>query len=181
MKVLATRRLMLRAWEQTDADFLFSLESLPETVRYLGSEARVMASLEEAQASIVRRRAVDAPGQGIWAIEIRGSGELAGNLLCKPVGTPGIDGAETIEIGWHLHPDAQGRGYAVEAAQAVIDYAHSRGITTLSAFVDPLNNASIKVCERLGMASQGLSEEVYGQSMLCFQHTKDLSSGKEIA
>lgn len=131
-----------------------------------------MATIEEAKASIQRRRSITTQGQGIWAVEERTSAKLVGNLLCKPVGITHQDGSAIIEIGWHLHPSAQGNGYATEAAEAVIDYAQSCGVDTISAFVDPLNIASVKVCERLGMTLQVLPKHVYGQQMLHFQVMK---------
>lgn len=169
MKELSTRRLLLRSWVQDDARFLLDLESLPETIRYLGAQAQVMQSLGQAEESIHRRRAVQAEGMGIWAITARGTGELLGNLLCKPLEGYSQETDPVIEIGWHLHPKFQGNGYATEAAQAVIDYAQASGLTALSALVDPANEASIKVCHRLGFEQVNLTEEYYGQPMLHFQ------------
>lgn len=169
MKELSTSRLLLRAWAQNDARFLLSLESLPETVRYLGAQARVMQSLQQAEESIRRRRAVQAEGMGIWAITARYSGELLGNLLCKPVDGHFKGTEQVIEIGWHLHPKFQGNGYATEAAQAVIDYAQSSGLTALNALVDPANSASVSVCHRLGFIQVGITDEYYGQPMVHFR------------
>ena len=49
-------------------------------------------------------------------------------------------------------PDYCGKGYAGEAAAAVVDYArHSLGIETLKAIVSPTNAASIGLIEKLGL------------------------------
>jgi len=124
-----------------------------------------MMTIEQANASIGRRRAVRGVGQGIWAIEHRDSGTLVGNLLCKPmseemqrhVGVKPDDLAS--EIGWHLHPDAQGQGFATEAARAVLDYAHrANPHQRVFAIVDPRNEPSQKTCARLGLERIGYTE-----------------------
>ncbi|WP_349930188.1 GNAT family N-acetyltransferase [Glutamicibacter mishrai] len=162
MKELHTQRLILRAWEPEDAVFLLDLESRSETVQYLGPDPMPMTTFEQAAASIVRRRAVREDGQGIWAITLRNGGELVGNLLCKPMSEQmqrliGMGLADQPrEIGWHLHPDAKGQGYATEAARAVLDYANQRNVTTeILAIVDPRNTPSLQLCERLGMQRIG--------------------------
>lgn len=62
---------------------------------------------------------------------------------------------ECGEIGWTLHPKAQGKGYASEAATAMLDYAF--GVLKLhrvKAELDPRNAASIALCKRLGMREE---------------------------
>lgn len=117
----------MRPWELGDADFLFDLESRWETVRFLGRQAKPMTDRSEAVESIIRRRAVDDPIHGIWAITSRKSGELFGNILLKPIPlSAGVEGEAPVEIGGHLHPDSQGVGYATEAASAVMRDADTR-------------------------------------------------------
>jgi len=66
-----------------------------------------------------------------------------------------------LEIGWHLHPDAWGHGYATEAAAAVLDDAFSRGLARVIAVTDPDNRASQAVCRRLGMRHFGRTTRYY--------------------
>jgi len=95
-----------------------------------------------------------------------------GNLLLKPsslsTGEP-FDGPTDVEIGWHLHPDAWGRGYATEAAQAVLDDAFSRGLAKVLAVTHPDNRASQAVCRRLGMTHVGRTTRYYDTSNELFQ------------
>ena len=79
-----------------------------------------MTKPEEATALLAQWRQSNAEGApfGRWAVEERTSGVPAGTILLVPI--PGGDGE--VEVGWHLHPDAWGRGLATEAARAVIAY-----------------------------------------------------------
>ena len=57
-----------------------------------------------------------------------------------------------LELGWVLHPDFQGRGYAREAAGAVLDFVfETLHPHRVQAFLDARNAASAALCERLGM------------------------------
>ncbi|MFC4063425.1 GNAT family N-acetyltransferase [Actinoplanes subglobosus] len=164
MRTITTARLLLRPWRDDDADFLLDLESRWEVVRFLGPHPTMMRTRADALASIGRRRAVDHPVHGIWAITTT-DGRLAGNLLLKPIpmsaGESPADPPE-VEIGWHLHPDAWGHGYATEAAEAVLQDAFARGLTRVVAVTDPDNHASQAVCRRLGMTARGRTTMFYG-------------------
>ncbi|MGP9784577.1 GNAT family N-acetyltransferase [Glutamicibacter sp. AOP12-B1-11] len=170
MRTISSERLIMRPWELDDADFLFDLESRWETIRFLGSQGKPMTDRSEAVESIIRRRAIDDPVHGIWAIVSRESGGLFGNILLKPIPlSVDVEGEAPVEIGWHLHPDAQGAGYATEAASAVMTDAANNGLRCVIAVIDPLNAASQRVCERLGMRSLGMTEAYYDDHNLLFE------------
>lgn len=105
---------------------------------------------------------------GIWLIASQ-EGVPLGNLLLKPVRlSQGVSLQAPIEIGWQLHQDAQGCGYATEAAKAVLEDAANRGLSTVIAIVDPNNSPSIHVCERLHMTSRGITQAYYDEDSLLF-------------
>ncbi len=163
MRMISSERLLLRPWQDDDADFLLDLESRWEVVRFLGAHPTTMSTREDALASIRRRRAVDHPVHGIWVIATA-NGQPAGNLLLKPIPlSVGKSSGEPpdVEIGWHLHPDAWGHGYATEAAEAVLHDAFGRGLAKALAVTDPENLASQAVCRRLGMAALGRTTRYY--------------------
>lgn len=57
-----------------------------------------------------------------------------------------------VEIGWAIYQSFRGRGYATEAAAAIIDHAFSNyHIPRVVAFTDPDNTASLRVMQKLGM------------------------------
>jgi RimJ/RimL family protein N-acetyltransferase len=183
MRSLATARLQLRPWADDDAAFLLDLQSRWEVVRFLGAHPAVMRTRAEALASIRRRRALDHPVHGIWLIATA-DGQRVGNLLLKPAplsdGEPPADPAD-VEIGWHLHPDHWGHGYATEAAGAVLDDAFGRGLPAVIAVTDPANHASQAVCRRLGMAARGRTARYYDTVTELFERTSPGPPGRRSA
>lgn len=158
MRTITSDRIVLRAWNTEDADFLLDLEGRWEVVRYLGADPTSMASHDDALASIQRRRAISKhPVHGIWIITDR-AGIRLGNLLLKPAplsaGESPSEPAD-VEIGWHLHPDAWGNGYAAEAAKAAVADAFSYGQHRVIAVTHPHNQPSQAVCRRIGMRHLG--------------------------
>lgn len=64
-----------------------------------------------------------------------------------------------LEIGWRLIPEHNGKGYATEAAKAIIAFAAERvGATYLVAVADPDNVPSQRVMQRLGMTFKAIEE-----------------------
>lgn len=161
MKTIETARLSLRPPCAEDLGFVLDLYSRPEVVRYIGT-GEVQTTQPQALARIERYRSFFGPHTGIWLIETHDAAPL-GFALLKPIPfSTGIDQAEEdIEIGWHLHPDGWGHGYATEAAQALIDFAHTTGLSRLVAVTHPQNAASQAVARRLGMRHEGLSARYY--------------------
>ncbi|GII57779.1 N-acetyltransferase [Planotetraspora thailandica] len=172
MRTITSERLLLRPWHDDDADFLLDLESRWEVVRFLGVHPTTMRTREDALASIARRRAVDHPIHGIWAVTTAADGRLVGNLLLKPIplsAGESTDEPNDVEIGWALHPDVRGQGYATEAAQAVLSDAFSRGLAKVVAVTDPGNHASQAVCRRLGMTHLGRTTRYYDAPLELFE------------
>lgn len=82
----------------------------------------------------------------MWAVLERESGVVIGD-----VGFLRTEG-DGVEIGWHLHPSARGRGDATEAARACLDHGFATlGFDRVSAYVETANTASLRVIEKLGM------------------------------
>ncbi|GGQ60275.1 GNAT family N-acetyltransferase [Kitasatospora griseola] len=162
-----TERLTLRPWEPADRDRAFDLYSRWEVARWLGAEPRALAEPAEADDLIARfgSRCTPDGRYGVWAVEVRETGVIAGTLLLIPI----PDGAGEIEIGWHFHPDSWGHGYATEAATAVRDRALADGLTELYALVRPDNTRSAAVCHRLGMTPLGRTDRWYGTELEAFR------------
>jgi RimJ/RimL family protein N-acetyltransferase len=74
-----------------------------------------------------------------------------------------------IEVGWHLHPDSWGHGYATEAATGALERAFAAGVPEVFAVVRPGNDASMAVCRRLGMTPIGRTTKWYGVECEAFR------------
>ena len=170
MGTIETERLTLRLFTPDDAEDLFDIFSRPEVARWSGAGVP-MAHRDEAVTRIARmpERAGGHPAAGILAIVPHGDHRVVGMAMLVPLPpSAGVD-RSVHEIGWHLHPDVWGRGYATEAARALIDRAWEADLPELRAVTDPDNLASQAVCLRLGMTDLGLSSDAYDLELRTFR------------
>ena len=161
---LRTARLRLRRWTTCRDDLarLVDLYGRAEVTRWLGGTPSVTP------VELVARWRAVAEGDGrfgVWALEPADSGAVAGTVLLKPL----PDGVGEVEVGWHLHPDSWGRGYATEAARAVITRGFEAGLPEVYAVVRPGNTASVAVCTRLGMTPLGRMRRWYDVELDAFR------------
>jgi RimJ/RimL family protein N-acetyltransferase len=143
--VVATDRLLLRAWRSADAEPFAEINADPAVMRLLGgplSRGRSDEMLER----MVARWAVQ--GYGRCAVEERATGSLLGFVGLGP--TLAVPGA--TEIGWRLASHCWGRGLATEAARAVRYLAFDEfGLDRLVSVTRPDNVASLGVMGKIGM------------------------------
>jgi RimJ/RimL family protein N-acetyltransferase len=178
MESLRSARLLLREWAADDVDFVFDMYSRWDVQRFIGRVPRVMADRDEAVERIARWRSMSLPEpQGMWAVSEQGSGHLVGTVMLKdiPASSPAdpLPPSGDIEIGWHLHPGAWGRGYATEAAAVVLQHAFDGGLDEVVAVTHPENLASQRVCTRIGMAHQGPTNRYYNTTCELFTVTRE--------
>jgi ribosomal-protein-alanine N-acetyltransferase len=138
----------------TEADAPFLLELLNERGFIENIADRGVRTLEQAR-DYIRERVVGsyrAHGFGMWLASLISSGE--------PVGIAGLvkrDGLDHPDIGYAFVERAWGRGYAQEAAGAVLGYARGAlGIGKLAAITTPENRASMAVLEKIGLKFEGM-------------------------
>jgi RimJ/RimL family protein N-acetyltransferase len=165
--IFETPRLIVRHWTLDDADRLFDIYSRWEVARWLGATPKVLETREQAVAVASRWSSSWESPFGVWAVTVRETGVIAGSVLLIPL--PGSGSPDEIEVGWHLHPDSQGHGYATEAARAALDRAREAGVGEVFAVVRPGNDASMAVCRRLGMESIGRTSRWYGVEAEAFR------------
>lgn len=154
MSSLATPRLTLRPWEKADAEVLLGIRGDPQIAKWLGSP-EPWTHLTQATNEIASwQRQLDADNPfGTWAIVPSKSRDP------RPVGSVSLNPirfGEEIEVGWYLHPDAVGNGWAGEAAAAVIEHGLSSGVRRIWALMWRDNEASAKVARRIGMRELGV-------------------------
>ena len=143
---LETPRLILREFRADDFDDLYAMQCRPESVRYEPDKdaAGVRAYLEGA----ARAALVDPRTHYRLAITIRPN-----DTACGLIGLAlNFDMTRDWEIGWMVHPDEWGKGYASEAARRVLAFAFSElDAHRVIAFCDAENRASERVMQKLGM------------------------------
>jgi len=162
--VYETNRLVVRDWTDSDEDRVFDIYRRWEVSRWLGATPRAMTDRDSAARVIKRWNERNAdPLYGVWAVEERSTGTVAGTVLLVPLPDPSDGSASKgeVEVGWHFHPDAWGRGLATESARGAIAHGFEAGLGEIYAVVRPDNSASLAVCRRLGMRSLGRTGRWY--------------------
>jgi RimJ/RimL family protein N-acetyltransferase len=146
MQILETPRLILREFSPDDVDALARVLSDPETMRFYPAPFD-RAGVEEWIARNLRRCAKD--GHGLWAMILKTNGELIGDCGLT---VQQIDGADEIEIGYHVRRDRWNQGFATEAARACRDYGFAQlHAHRLISIIRPENLPSRRVAEKNGM------------------------------
>ena len=165
--VLETERLILRPIALEDFPRWAEMMADPEASRFLGG---VQPAAVAWRGFMTMAGSWSLTGVSMFSVIERETGLWLGRIgPWRPLGWPGP------EVGWGLHPDAQGQGYGVEAATATIDYAFDvLGWTDVIHTIDPDNTPSQRLAERLGSRNQGavrlpppfdqLVVEAWGQS-----------------
>ena len=170
---IETPRLILRPYVDSDAERVLDIHSRLEVIRWLGDPPYVpMADLGTARAWVTKwsETAKGGPYDVGLAIEVRETGAVAGTVMVVPL--PNAENGER-QVGWHLHPDAAGHGYATEAAAALLDHAFGAGLDEIwcDMFLD--NAPSAAVAKRLGLRSLGaVPDPWYGGESLLFHTTR---------
>jgi RimJ/RimL family protein N-acetyltransferase len=97
-------------------------------------------------------------GFGLWtARERRGGAVVAHAGLAYTV----VEGRAEVEVGFVVHPDRWGRGYATELTRAALGHAHGiRGLRSVVGFALVGNEPAMAVLRRCGFALEGPAEVV---------------------
>jgi ribosomal-protein-alanine N-acetyltransferase len=149
-----TDRLLLERWAPEHAPGLAEVNARPEVMRYLNGGLPLSRRESDGVSERVAEHWAD-HGFGLWAVIPRESGRVVGFAgICHPLWLAGH--AHEIEVGWRLHPDVWGRGYATEAGREALRIGFSeRGLVEIMALVHPENHRSAAVAQRLGMVREG--------------------------
>jgi [ribosomal protein S5]-alanine N-acetyltransferase len=143
--VLHTERLILRPVTADDHAVLLAHWAAPDVRRFLFDGATLSAA-EITEAIQDSARDFGRAGYGLWLVHERDGADLIGTAGLRPLENLGL------EIFYSLAPASWGKGYATEAARAVLDHVLGPvGLPEVLAEVDEGNTASIAIIERLGM------------------------------
>lgn len=157
---LLTERLILRRFAAEDLGPYYAYQSLPETAVYLLNEPRTYAQCMARIARYIEAPFAQAGDWASFALQERTSGIFVGEIALKwghggKSDDASREPARVGEIGWTLTPASRGKGYATEAATAVLELAfNTLGFVRLEARLDARNRASAAICQRLGMVHE---------------------------
>lgn len=147
MKILETERLILRELTTDDASFMLELLNEPAFIRNVAD--RGIHTIAEARAYILEKLAPSYAtfGFGFYVVELKAGATAVG--ICGLVKRETMD---DVDIGYSTLERFCGRGYAYEAASALMHYGKSvLGIPRIVGVTAPENLVSIKLLEKLGL------------------------------
>ncbi len=156
---LTTPRLLLREFRDDDFPAVWDYQQRAETHRY---ETEVIPSPDAVRQMIrdIQAKAQESPRTFYrLGVTVPPDDGLIGHVKLALLRLE----AREWEIGWAIHPDHWGKGYASEAARAMLDFAfHQVGAHRVIAFCNANNAASARVMEKLGMVRDGhLRESIW--------------------
>jgi RimJ/RimL family protein N-acetyltransferase len=148
MVEIVTPRLKLRRARQSDLEALHAILSDAGAMRYWSTPPH--ADLEETWAWL--EGMIGAPADASDDFVVEYGGRVIGKAGCWRL----------PEIGYILHPDVWGQGFAHEALSAAIGHVFSAfDLPAIEADVDPRNAASLGLLEKLGFAETGRAKRTW--------------------
>lgn len=168
--MIETTRLRLRAHELADFDAYAAMWADPLVTRFIGGSP---LPREVSWTRLLRYRGMwTVMGFGFWAIEDRETGRFLGEAGVQESRRdlqPSVEG--TLECGWGLIPEAQGRGLASEAVSAVVGWAEAALPQRLmTCIINPGNAGSIRIAEKFGFREY-IRAEYHGAPVILFRRT----------
>ena len=153
MTEIRTPRLLLRRWYDDDLAPMADINADPRVMRWVDDGS--VRDLEDTATAIEEwEEEWDEEGFGLFAVELLGSGELAGFTgLSVPGFLPEVMPA--VAVSWRFGAQFWGQGYASEAAHATLEFAlQDRGLDRVISITRVGDSASENVIRKLGMAPE---------------------------
>ena len=151
MIIAETNRLILREFEVTDASAMFTMDSDPEVLKFIGTPPFTDVKQTEDIISYVRHQYAET-GFGRWAVVLKTTGAFIGWAGIKLERHQVNGHGDFYDLGYRLLRDHWGNGYASEASRASLEIGfRNKGLAVINASVDAENGASIRVLEKVGL------------------------------
>ena len=151
--ILRTKRCLIRETVPEDVDVFYQIYSHPSITEYMEG---LYPDVEE-EKQYVREyieKVYTFFGFGVWTVV-----EKTGGAVIGRAGFSYRDGYEEPEIGFIIGVPWQRKGYAEEVCRAILNYGRKvLGFGVIQAFVRPGNDASLKLCRKLGFHDIGVEE-----------------------
>lgn len=143
MQEINTNRLILRNFVENDAQGMLDYLVNPRVNCFLDER---ITTLSEAIDSANTKSQDDSH----IAVCLKENGDLIGDLFCMK------EDPDTYSVGWNFNQKYEGRGYASESAEALLQYLFTqKEARRIYAYVEDDNYKSQKLCEKLGMRKEG--------------------------
>jgi RimJ/RimL family protein N-acetyltransferase len=149
MKILETRRLILRTLRPEDLDSLFALYSDPEIRRYFPDGTLTYERTREELDWFLKGGDPEHPRLGLWATIHKETDRFIGRCGLIPWT---IEGRQEVEVAYLLAKGCWRQGLGAEIAGALVRYGFEQlQLSRLIALIDPENRASIRTAEKAGL------------------------------
>ncbi len=164
--MIYTERLKLREYTLKDAPFIFKLMNSEGWLKNIGD--RNIKTIEDAEAYMQKNylSSYEEHGFGPYLVSLIENG--------TPIGSAGLYKRDTLEhpdIGFAFLPEHGRKGYAFEAAQAVMQFAsETLKLKTIVGITIPENISSIKLLKKLGLSEVGNYTYEDGEELLLFSN-----------
>jgi RimJ/RimL family protein N-acetyltransferase len=149
--VANTERLRIRRLVEDDAPFILDLLNQPSFLRFIGDRG---VRTEDDARGYIRSGPIESyreHGHGLYAVDLLETGVAIG--ICGLLKRPTL---EDPDIGFAFLPAYWSKGYAMEAAHAVLAHADALGLKRIVAITTVDNERSMRLLERLGFAFEGM-------------------------
>jgi RimJ/RimL family protein N-acetyltransferase len=162
MTITETTRIVIAELSAADAPFILTLTNTAEWLQFIGD--RGIKTMEDAENYIINGPMASYAkyGHGLYLVSLK-----EGNT---PIGICGLLQRTTLpdkDIGFALLPVYTGKGYALEAATAIIQYSKEQlGIQRIAAITLPGNARSIRLLVALGLSFEKMVQLEAGKDEL---------------
>ena len=171
--LIETERLTLRSLTMDDLEALAAIYSDADVRRYFPEGVLTYEQTKEELEWIIEVY-YGQYGFGLWATTLKATNELVGRCGLIPWT---IEGREEVEVAYLLAKAHWGRGLGTEAARAVLSYGFDElHLSRLICLIDPANEASVKVAEKIGMSLEQ-EAEIDGEPTLVYSAQRLASQG----
>ena len=148
---MTTARLVLNSVTELDAEDMAEVLAARELYTFIGGEPPTLEALRERYARLAVGHSPDGLQEWVNWIARRARDGVAVGTVQATV----LDGGGYADVAWVVGTRFQGRGYAAEAASALVGWLRQRGAGDIRAHIRPGHAASAGVAERIGLAPTG--------------------------
>ncbi len=155
---IETDRLRLRPFASTDLDALANILARPDVMQYLDEEPLTRNEVAHIVERRVQQNHLTDQGDTLWlAVELKATGDMIGTVYLVWLSQEHSQG----EVGYRLHPDHWGRGYASEAVCEILAYGFRvLELHRVVGICDDRNEPSRRLLTRIGMRQEAHFREI---------------------